>query len=299
MSAPGSEPSASMGPGGAERAGVTVIIPCFNDGATLLDAVGSVRAQGRELELVVVDDGSTDAATLEALAALEAEGVRVIHRPNGGVAAARMSGVEATKAEYVLALDADDRLVPGALDSLAGALDEDPGLAVVWGDYRLFGDRSYRQRTARVLDPWQLTYQNDLPATMMVRRSALLAAGGWAGHAEDWHLWMSLAEHSLQGRHLDAVVYEYRQHGVRRLRGELTDTHGKLRAELRDSHRALFERRRALWRSSRSPLALRLALPLIFIVPIGENRRRLLAGAACHLAYRRGVRLLVRRARSG
>lgn len=280
-------------------ASVAVIIPCFNDGKTLPEAVRRVRDESRLDELVVVDDGSTDPATLETFAALEAEGVTVVHRPNGGLAAARMTGVDATNADYILALDADDLLVPGALEKLATALDRDPTLASVWGDYRLFGEKSYLQRTSPVLDPWQITYQNDLPATMMVRRSALLAAGGWVRHDayEDWDLWMSLAERSAEGKRVDCVVYEYRQHGVRMLK-EFTPRHGEMHSEMRDRHVALFEQRRALWHRSRAPLALRLALPVIFALPVGDDRRRLLGGAACHLAHRRGVRQLARRVRS-
>ncbi len=282
------------------RPSVAVIIPCFNDGATLMEAVRSAQAQLRLDELVVVDDGSTDPATLEVFAALEVEGVTVVHRPNGGPGAARMSGVRASHADYILALDADDRLFPGALVALAEALDRAGDLAVVWGDYQLFGDRSYRQRTAPVLDPWQITYQNDLPASMMIRRSALLAAGGWdeSGGYEDWSLLMSLAERSAKGRRVEVMVYEYRQHGVRAL-AEDASRHADIYALLRSHHPALFARRRAAWRSSRAPLTLRLTLPVIFALPIGANRRRLLGGAACHLAHRRGVRLLLRRVSSG
>lgn len=274
---------------------VAVIIPCFNDGATLTEAVRSAQSQPRLGELVVVDDGSSDSATLEAFVELEAEGVTVVRRPNGGPGAARMSGVQASHADYILALDADDRLLPGALAALAGALDRDSDLAVVWGDYQLFGDHSYRQRTASVLDPWQITYQNDMPASTMIRRSALLAAGGWVGHGyEDWDLWMTLAERSEQGRRVEVMVYEYRQHGVRTLANDAS-RHADLYALLRSRHKTLFDRRWAAWRRSPAPLSLRFALPIIFLMPIGANRRRLLGGAACHLANRRGIRLLVHR----
>ena len=169
-----SEQAPSRAPAPTCRAvSVAVVIPCFDDGATLADAVDSVRGQARLGELVVVDDGSSDPATLAAFATLESDGVRVVHRPNGGLGAARTTGVAATGDEYVFCLDADDRLVSGALAELAAALDEDPSLALCWGDYQLFGDRSWRQRTAPSLDPWQLTYQNDIPASVLLRRSAL------------------------------------------------------------------------------------------------------------------------------
>jgi glycosyltransferase involved in cell wall biosynthesis len=287
--------------GAAPRPGtVAVVIPCFNDGATLLEAVRSAQAQERVDELVVVDDGSTEPATLEVFAVLDREGLRVVHRENGGLGAARMSGVSATDSDYVFCLDADDRLCAGALAQLAAALDRDPSLALVWGDYQLFGDRSWRQRTARTLDPWQITYQNDIPASVMVRRQALLDAGGWelSGGYEDWEMLMGMAERGLEGRRVPTVVYEYRQHGPRML-GDSASRHAEIYESLRRRHPGLFAARRSSWRTSRAPAALRLTLPVVFRLPIGADRRRLLAGAICHLANRRGVGLLLRRARSG
>src|SRR5258708_664717 len=92
-------------------ASVAVVIPCFNDGATVIEAVRSAQSQERVDELVVVDDGSTDAHTLAVFRSLEAEDVRIVRRPNGGLGAARMTGVDATTGDYVFCLDADDRLL--------------------------------------------------------------------------------------------------------------------------------------------------------------------------------------------
>jgi glycosyltransferase involved in cell wall biosynthesis len=289
-----------MSPADVPTSTIVVVIPCFNDGATLLEAVHSAQGQERIDELVVVDDGSTDPHTIKTFQVLESEAVRIVHRPNGGLGAARMTGVSATTCDYIFCLDADDRLLPNVLSSLATALDEDPRLALVWGDYRLFGDRAWRQVTAPTLDPWQISYQNDIPASVLIRRSTLLDAGGWQlpGGYEDWDLLMGLAERGKRGRRVPIVAYEYRQHGVRML-GESVTRHSDIYGLLRDRHARLFVSRRGAWRRSDAPWALKLALPIVFALPIGSNRRRLLAGAACHLAHRRGVRLLLKRVRSG
>jgi glycosyltransferase involved in cell wall biosynthesis len=260
-----------------------VIVPCFDDGATLEETLDSVRAQDEPHELVVVDDGSTDADTLALFERLEADGVRVLHQENRGLAGARMAGVAATEAPFVLALDADDRLAPGAL---------------VWGDYRTFGDADYVQGTAPELDPWQLTFQNDLPVVVLLRREALLDAGGWSlrGGYEDWDLWLSLAEHGLRGRRLPLVAFHYRLHGTRMLR-EVATRHGEVYDELRARHAALFDSRRALWRRSSAPLPLRVGLALIELLPLARNRKRQLAGLLNHLAQGRGLHTLWRRLR--
>jgi glycosyltransferase involved in cell wall biosynthesis len=291
---------ASATPTDAKHGTVATVIPCFNDGATLLEAVRSVQAEPRVDELVVVDDGSDDPHTVAVFASLEAEGVTVVHRPNGGLGVARMTGLRATQCEYVFCLDADDRLIAGALPQLSRALDADDELALVWGDYCLFGDHSWRQETAPTLDPWQISYQNDIPASVLIRRSVLLDDGGWElrGGYEDWDMLMGLAERGRRGLRVPIAVYEYRRHGVRML-GESASRHGEIYAQLRARHPALFDRRGRKLLRSESPWSLKLTLPLIFALPIGADRRRLLAGAACHLARRRGIRLLLRRVRNG
>jgi glycosyltransferase involved in cell wall biosynthesis len=230
---------------------VAVVVPCFDDGATLPETLASLRGQEQH-ELVVVDDGSTDADTLELLARLEREGTRVVRRANGGLAAARMTGLEATSAPYVYPLDADDVLEPGALAALADALDADAGLAVVWGDVRMFGAKDLQLRMPATLDPWLLTYVNEIPGTSLLRRSAVEAAGGWriAGGYEDWDLWLSFAEHGFRGRYVPVPMLRYRQ-AAGRMNASAIEQHEVKWPAVRDLHRDLFARRREL--ASRSP----------------------------------------------
>jgi glycosyltransferase involved in cell wall biosynthesis len=282
----------------AEPPRVAVVIPCFNDGATLREAVRSVTEQAEAVELVVVDDGSSDPATLATMSTLESDGVQVVHQANAGLGLARMTGVQRTSAPYVLPLDADDVLAPGAVARLADLLDAHPEAAAAWGWYQRFGDESTVQPTAPTLDAWQITHQNDLPATALHRRAALAQTPGWRlkGGYEDWDLWMSLAERGWTGVGTDMVVYRYRREGTRMAHDAAT-RNAQIVGELHRLHPELVAARRANWRRSSVPLLLRLALPVIARLPLGDQHRRLLAGVANHLAHRRGVGLLVRRIR--
>jgi glycosyltransferase involved in cell wall biosynthesis len=277
---------------------VAVVIPCFDDGGTLPEAVRSVQDQAEDVELVVVDDGSRDPATIEVIAGLERGGVRVVRQANAGLGRARMAGVRATTAPYVLALDADDILEPGAVARLADALDASPRTAAAWGWYQRFGDESTIQPTAPTLDAWQISYQNELPATALLRRTALEEAGGWElrGGYEDWDLWMALAERGWEGVGLDVVVYRYRRAGSRMLH-DAASRHAEIYGTLLRRHPALLAARRRNWRTSSAPLALRLTLPLVERLPVSRQRKRLLAGVASHIAHRRGIGLLARRIR--
>jgi glycosyltransferase involved in cell wall biosynthesis len=249
---------------------VAVVIPCFDDGATLRDALASLAGQ-EEHELVVVDDGSTDPATLETLAAVKAEGVRVVRRENGGLSAARMTGVEHTSAPYVMPLDADDALGPGALAALADALDRAGDAVMAWGDAEVWGEIETRLTVGRQLDAWQISYLNTLPVASMVRRDALLAVGGWQlryGY-EDWDLWMAFAERRWHGVYVPAPVFRYRRRGGRML-GGCIPLHGELYAELQRRHPALFTMRRGAWLRSKAPLGARVFFPLIALLPMSD-----------------------------
>jgi glycosyltransferase involved in cell wall biosynthesis len=252
-----------------------VVIPCFNDGATIEAALASLRDQER-CEVVIVNDGSDSAATLEVLARVEAAGTRVIHQENRGLSAARVRGVIETEAPYIQPLDADDMLPPGSLAPLADALDADPALGMVWGDHQTFGEVEFRQRRAEDLDPWAITHVNQLTEGL-IRREALFDAGGWelAVGYEDWDLYMGLAEKGWKGRRLDLVTYLYRISSSRMLSGARSH-HDRLYAQMRARHRRLFAARPGNWRRSTAPLTMRLAVPLIARLPVsGLTRHRL------------------------
>jgi glycosyltransferase involved in cell wall biosynthesis len=178
------------------------------------EAVRSLLAQ-EPCELVVVNDGSTDPHTLRVLHELEAAGCHVLHQRNRGTSAARMAGVWATRAPYVFPLDADDAVMPGSLTALVETLEARPGMAAARGRVRLFGDEERGRASA--LDPWRITYLNNIPYPGLIRREALLRVGGWSlpGPFQDWDLWMALAEAGYRGAGIDEPVLRYRLHGGR------------------------------------------------------------------------------------
>ena len=263
---------------------VAVIIPCHDDGALVRDAVASVLREPEPAELVVVDDGSAEAATLEVLGGLEREGVRVLHQPNGGPGTARTTGLRATSARLVLPLDADDELAPGALGDLADVLDSHPEAAFTWGDYEIFGDVTGLYRAPTRPLPWTLLYRNIYPVTSMVRRAALETVGGWDARGyEDWSLWLKLLAQDLHGVPAGRVAYRRRIHGT--ARGPFADRkeHRRLYRELRLRAPEAFARR-AHWRRVERPNPLkRVAMPLLFgSRPVGSARLEALVKRALY-----------------
>src|SRR5579863_3389457 len=128
-----------------DRRRLSVVIPCFNHGEFLPEAVASVTPLRREdVELVVVDDGSTDGRTREEMDRLREKGINVIRQENMGLAAARNAGIRAAAAEYILPLDADNRLRPGYIEHGIRLLDGNPEVGVVYGDAEYMGERTGR-----------------------------------------------------------------------------------------------------------------------------------------------------------
>ena len=251
---------------------VAVIVPCFDDGELALEAVETARAR-EPLELVVVDDGSTESRTLAALQRLRDDGVRVIARENGGLSAARMSGVEATGAPFVYPLDSDDLLEPGGVEALADALERDPGAGFAYGDYEVFGDYRGRWVSPPRFSLWAQTWANFIPVGSMVRRSALLEVGGWELRTgvEDWDLWLKLGEAGWGGARVPRVVYRRRVQGAR-MHAEARKRHRQLVELLRERHPRSFGRRAELAKREDVPLARRLAYPVLF----GARNRNLI-----------------------
>lgn len=264
---------------------VAVIVPCYDDGVVLQDALGSLEGQEPH-ELVVVDDGSTGPETLRILDAVEARGVRVVHQDNAGLSAARMRGVVETTAPYIHTLDSDDMLAPGALRVLADALDASPAAALSWGDYRTFGAQTCTFPMSPTLDPWRITYISEIPANSMTRRTSLTSVAGWelTRGCEDWDLWMKFAERGMGGAHVPQVTLLYRVHEAPRMYTEAMARHDERRACLARRHAPLYRARRPNRRRSPSPRALKVLFPAIDAIPrVSELRKAQLYAAARRL----------------
>lgn len=113
---------------------VSVVIPTYNHARFLADAIRSTLDQTVDVEVIVVDDGSTDDP---ALVVADFADVRLIRQANRGLAAARNAGWSAARGKYVVFLDADDRLLPDALATNLQRFATSPNYAFVFGSYRI------------------------------------------------------------------------------------------------------------------------------------------------------------------
>jgi glycosyltransferase involved in cell wall biosynthesis len=193
---------------------VTVAVPCFNHGRYLDEAVDSILAQTyQDLEVVVVDDGSTDPETKALLDRYERPKTRVIRAKNGGPSAARNRAIEAGSGEYVMPLDADDRIAPTYVEKAVRLLDADPRLGIVYCLAEYFGERTGPSEYV----PYELSHmlrENMVSNTAMFRRSDWAAVGGYCEEMrigwEDWEFWLSLIERGCGVHRIPETMYSYR-----------------------------------------------------------------------------------------
>ena len=212
---------------------VTVVMPCYRMGDFVREALASVGTQTyRRWELIVVDDCGPDDGTREAVedfARIHCEKriEYIRHDTNAGVSAARNTGIDAGKGEFVALLDPDDIWFPDHLQkalrvfSRAGA-----EVAVVSSPVEVFWDDG-RPPKRWPIDRWRLEYfpaslaaQNFIqPSAAVLRRSALLAIGGFSTNPalqfiEDYDCWIRLVEQGYSFEFHSDVTSRYRKHAA-------------------------------------------------------------------------------------
>ena len=119
---------------------VSVIMPCYNDGAFIEESVASVRGQTySNTELIIIDDGSDDAHTLKILEQFKRDGVTVLHTDHLRPAGARNAGIRAATGKYILPLDSDDTIEPAYIEQAVAVMEKDETVGVVYCHADLFG----------------------------------------------------------------------------------------------------------------------------------------------------------------
>lgn len=203
-----------------EAALVSVIIPTYNYGHFIAEAIASVLSQSyRNFEIIVIDDGSTD-STKDVVSSFPA--VRYLHQANQGIAPARNAGLHASRGEFLVFLDADDRLLPDTLMVGVASLRANPESAFVSGQRELISKNGKSLPSPPInciqSDHYRAFLYSNYIGTVgqvMFRRSILAAVNGFdcsVPGCDDFELYLRLTRSYPVQCH-DKVVLQYRRHG--------------------------------------------------------------------------------------
>ncbi len=192
----------------------SIVIPCYNDGAYIRDAVDSARKQTYpSLEIVIVDDGSEDSETREALRGLEEEGLPVLWSEHRGVAHARNMGIRYATGEYILPLDSDDLIEPEYLAEGIAVLEADVSAGIVYCEADFFEGRTGIWKLPEYSIGCMLA-RNTIFNAAIFRKKNWEQVGGYdetmRTAMEDWDFWLAILELGLHPVKLPKLMFHYR-----------------------------------------------------------------------------------------
>lgn len=193
---------------------VSVIIPCFNQGIYLEEAIDSVlRSTYENYEIIVVNDGSTDPFTIQLLEALNKPHTSILNSQNKGAASARNLGIENAKGEYILPLDADDKISSEYISKAVKILDSKPNVGIVYSKAKMFGEKRGKWRLPTYSFEHMLA-SNIIFCSSFFRKKDWRKVNGYKPEIpngkEDWEFWLSLLEVGLEVYQIPEVLFYYR-----------------------------------------------------------------------------------------
>jgi glycosyltransferase involved in cell wall biosynthesis len=219
---------------------VSVIIPCYKYAHYLKECVNSVKAQTYPVEIIVVDDGSPD-NTIEVCKEL---GVTCLSKKNSGLGSARNYGIERATGEYIMCLDADDKLVPGAVEEHVKLMEDDKTIAQC--ALMEFGERHVLMIPNKT-NLQRVMQSNTIYCNAMFSKKMWLEVGGYdesetmrLGY-EDWEFWIRLLKAGCYVRSSDFIALRYRCHEGQMTQATSHPYRQVLYHHIYNKHRELYE----------------------------------------------------------
>lgn len=194
---------------------VSVVVPCFNQGQFLDQAVQSVLDQGyRDFEIIVVDDGSTEPQSLRILENYERPQTRVLRTENRGLPLARNEGIRQATGKYILPLDADDKIHPAYLERAVRLLEANDNLGIVYPKVEFFGELQGVWELPPPRLP-EILLGNVMVCSSFFRRADWQSVGGYNPNMkygyEDLDLWLSIIALGREVATIPEVMFYYRR----------------------------------------------------------------------------------------
>ena len=221
---------------------ISVIIPCYNDGKYIQETINKLKEQTYAAkEIIIVNDGSTDAYTLELLKVLDNDPlITVLHKENSRMSAARNYGVKHAKGDIIVTLDADDYFDNSFFQKGIAVLQNEPTTGVVNSYIQFFGNKTEKSKP-RGGNAFNFLFSNQCSACAMIRRTAWEQVGGYdesmtLGY-EDWEFYIRITKANWQVHLIPEFLLFYRQTDKSTLKNQTHPNREKIIAYIVEKHK--------------------------------------------------------------
>lgn len=196
---------------------ISVIVPCYNQGQFVDEAVESILAQTyQDFEIIIINDGSTDKLTIDKLKNYSRPKTIIYHTLNSKLPATRNFGIRKSTGEYILTLDADDKFCPTFIERAAAILDAKPNVGIVSSHIEAFGTFSLINREFKSGGVETFLDRCNSHASAMFRRKCFDECGGYnekmTDGMEDWDFWINITKRNWNIEIISEPLSLYRQH---------------------------------------------------------------------------------------
>jgi len=215
---------------------ISVVIPCYNHGKYLQEAIKSVEENKgvHSVEIIIVNDGSTDEQTLELFKLIESEGYFVLHQENQGLATARNNGIALAKGKYIIPLDSDNQLTKEYMSTAIDIMEKDNEIDIVYGNAEYFGEKTgcWKNQSFNVE---KMLFSNHIDACAVYRKKVWKDVDGYSHDmpymgCEDWNFWLKAYSKDKSFYYLDETCFRYRVLSDSMIRTVAEDFHEKILA---------------------------------------------------------------------
>ncbi len=226
---------------------VSVVIPCFNQGKYLQETVNSVKSSTyKNIEIIIVNDGSDDSYTISVLEAINEENIKIININNSGVCNARNIGISASSGEYILTLDGDDKISSDYIEKAVKVLDENPEIGIVYSKAKFF-DADNKIVNLKKATVFNMLIQNRIFSASFFRKSKFLEIGGFNSNleigCEDWDFWLSIIESGAKVYQIPEVLFFWRKsENIRTKKALNPHNYLKIRLNIIKRHQKLYSK---------------------------------------------------------
>lgn len=193
---------------------VSVIIPCYNDGKYISEAIDSVKAQTySEWEIIIIDDGSDDEETIQIINSIADEQITVLRTEHLRPAGARNFGIQHAKGKYILPVDSDDVIDKSYMEKAVQIIENNPKIGVVYCQAELFGEQQGRWDLPDYCFE-KMLLDNIVFVSALFYKEDWKKVGGFsttmAAGMEDYDFWLSIMSLGREIYQIPEVLFYYR-----------------------------------------------------------------------------------------